>query len=209
MNQGILDFFNQINAGVEDDFDGKNYRFFHSMRTAKLAREIAVAEVAGDFDREALTILALFHDIGKNEKLMAENGLAYADHDPNNIVLFEKYIYPLLGEGKTLSALRELVPDFSYKAYTLDGSRAVRDGDNLDEIGILNLWRMGVYAGKHHVDVRESTAHYFEVDRKLKVEKMRGLFFEYSRRVCAERFVEMDALAERLRAVGVPRLEDL
>lgn len=204
METKLWDFFEKINFGVEDQLDGLNYRYFHARRTLKLAREIAAAEGAQHpVNLPALEILALFHDIGKNEKLLATNDLHYADHDANNVVLFEKYIHPLLSDPALIPALREITADFSHQHYALFESRAVRDADNLDEIGILNFWRMGVYAGKHHRDVRDSVTYYFGPERKTKVEKMQGLFFDHSRRLCEERLAEMDDLLGRLRQVAL------
>lgn len=210
MNQKILDFFKKINYGVEDDLDGKNYRYFHCLRVTKLAREIAEHDSATDsVNRQAMFLLALFHDIGKNEELLRENGLSIKEHDANNVILFEKYLYPLLIDQTLIPELRKIVEDFSYKKYELGESKIVRDADNLDEIGILNFWRMGVYAGKHHCDAQESVEHYFSFDRQSKIEKMEGLFFDYSRKVCAERMVEMDELVTRFKDVAVAELEDV
>jgi HD superfamily phosphodiesterase len=210
MEKHFFNFFHEINYGIEDRIDGKNYRYWHSQRVVKLSLEIAGhADTSENVDESLIFLLALFHDIGKNEKLVRENNLFLKEHDANNIFLFEKYLYPFLKDEKLTARLRLVTLDFSRKKYELPESRIVRDADNLDEIGILNFWRMASYAGKHHADVWESTEYYFAIDRQNKIDKMQGLFFEYSRKIFDERLREMDGLVRRFQEVAVVDIRDM
>ena len=209
--QDILHFFKKINYNAEDDKDGKNYRYFHPLRVLKLARELIETEGIQDrVNNDCVLLLALFHDIGRNAELVKKHGLDPEKHDENNIVLFEEYIYRHLDDPKTKRQLVDIVTDFSKKQYQLLESKAVRDADNLDEIGILNFWRMAVYAGKHKQDPQEIIEFYFNVDRQDKTQKMeKKLLLKASKAVAKKRLREMDEVMEKFRAIALAKIEGM
>lgn len=201
MNTKLLStYFKEINYNTEDDKDGKNYRYHHPLRVLKLAQKLAkLGGVIDKINKDCLFALALFHDIGKNEKLLKKHRLATKDHDINNILLFEKHVYKHIREPKTIKCLAEIVADFSKNEFKFPESRIIKDADNLDEIGILNLWRIGVYAGKHNQDIREAIDYYYNFDRQDKKRKMNKLFLASSKLIAQEKLKEMDESMARLR----------
>lgn len=197
----ILKLFQDINYNTEDEKDGKNYRYFHPLRVFNLAKEIiAIENISNQIDVDLILLLALFHDIGRNEKLILENNLDREKHDENNILLFREYVYPLIKDEKKIKRLTEIVFDFSNKQCHDLESKVVRDADNLDEIGILNLWRTAVYAGKHSQDPQEALNYYFNIDRQDKIQKMdRKLFLSSSKVIAKKRLREMDKAMKNFR----------
>ncbi len=207
--QDVLHFFRKINYNTEDGNDGKNYRYFHPLRVLKLARELIETEGIQDrVDNDCIFLLALFHDIGRNTELVKKHGLDPEKHDENNIALFEEYVYGYLDDPETKRRLADIVTDFSKKQYQLLESKAVRDADNLDEIGILNFWRMAVYAGKHKRDLQETIEFYFNVDRQDKIQKMeKELLLKASKTTAKKRLQEMDEIVEEFKAIALAEIE--
>lgn len=195
-NNKVLEVFKEFNYNTEDSKDGKNYRYYHPLRVFRTAKKIVESEkLAEQVNEDCLHILAIFHDIGRNKKLVEKYGLNPERHNENNIVIFEKDICDLLEDDSDKKKLMEMVVDFSEKKFNLLESQIARDADNLDEIGILNFWRMAVYAGKHSQDVKEIVDFYYNFDRNDKHQKMnKELFLKSSKLIAAEKLNEMDDL---------------
>ncbi|MDP3093308.1 MAG: HD domain-containing protein [bacterium] len=189
----VLNFFKEINYNSEDEKDGKNYRYYHPLRVLKLSERIIKSEVLQEKVSIGCTIiLSLFHDIGKNKKLALEKRLFLDEHDKNNIVLFEEFIVPFIKNENDKDYVIKLIVDFSNKKFDLTESKIVHDADNLDEIGMLNFWRLAVYAGKHNQDIKEAIDYYFSFDRQDKIRKSGELFFKSSKNIAKERMEKMD-----------------
>ncbi|MDD5289965.1 MAG: HD domain-containing protein [Patescibacteria group bacterium] len=200
-----LSLFKKLNHNTEDDKDGKNYRYFHPLRVWETVKLIIKKEkIAYKIDLDVVFVLSLFHDLGRNEKLIKENKLINSkdDFDKNNLALFKKYILPLIDGQNKKELLKKVVSDFSAKTYELLESKIVRDADNLDEVGILNFWRMAVYAGKHRQDVKEIADYYYNFDQGDKVKKMKKLFLPCSKKIAKERIKEMDKIMETFKRIN-------
>ncbi len=205
LRKEVLKFFKKLNYNTEDDKDGKNYRYFHPFRVLNLSQEIVKREkLANEISNNVLFLLALFHDIGRNKRLNKKHRLNPKEHDKNNILLFRKYISSFIKSKKDKDRLMSVVEDFSLKQYVYQESRIVSDADNLDEIGILNFWRMAVYAGKHHQDGQQIIDYYYNFDRRDKKEKMKNkLFFKSSRKIANARLEEMDKIMNKFKKVFI------
>ncbi len=205
LKKEALKFFKKLNYNTEDDKDGKNYRYFHPLRVLDLSQKIAEREkLSNKINNNILFLLALFHDIGRNEKLNKKHGLNLKDHDKNNILLFKKYVASFLKNKKDAEILIDVVEDFSLKQCVYKESKIVSDADNLDEIGILNFWRMAVYAGKHHQDGQQIIDFYYNFDRRDKKEKMKNkLFFKTSKKIANARLKEMDRIMSKFKDVFI------
>lgn len=203
--QKLFSFFEKINYNFEDKVDGKNYRYFHAMRVLTLAQKIAKEEqLSAKIDVDLLWVLALFHDIGHNVKLMSQEQSDSNDKtsDVHNADLFEKYIYPLINNDDLKTQLTKVIADFSQKEYKYLESRIVKDADDLDEIGILNVWRLGVYAGKHHLDPQESIDYFYQHDLANKQTKVDKLFFQASQQIAEKRMSEMEGILADFRELN-------
>lgn len=200
--KNIFLFFEKINYNCEDENDGKNYRYFHALRVLTLAQKIAQEEnLSDEVNSDLLWVLALFHDIGRNKKLLEEEQIHSDDktNDIYNSQLFEKYIYPLIDNKNLVQQLSILVDDFSQKKYENFESRIVKDADDLDEIGILNFWRMGVFAGKHNQDPQEVVNFFYQHDVFDKQKKVDKLFFNFSKKIAKKRILEMSQIMNDFR----------
>ncbi|MFA5297329.1 MAG: HD domain-containing protein [Lutibacter sp.] len=204
-NQKILSLFKKLNYNTEDDKDGKNYRYFHPLRVLETTKSIIKKEkISRNVNMDIIFVLSLFHDLGRNEKLVKENKLINSkdDFDKNNLALFKKYIVPLINLDEKKEFLEKVVSDFSSKKYELLESKIVRDADNLDEIGILNFWRMAVYAGKHGQDVKEISDYYYNFDKDDKTKKMKKLFMPFSKKIAKNRIKEMDEIMKKFKQIN-------
>jgi len=201
----ILSLFKRLNYNTEDNKEGKNYRYFHPLRIWEMVKLIVKKEkIDHKIDMDIIFVLSLFHDLGRNEKLVKKNNLSnFKDNfDQNNLILFKKYINPLLKNKGDVARLEKIVSDFSLKKYEFLESRIVRDADNLDEIGLLNFWRMAVYAGKHNQDIKEISDYYYNFDQDDKVKKMKKLFLPFSKKIAKERIKEMNKTMKIFREIN-------
>lgn len=195
-------FFQKINYNCEDENDGKNYRYFHALRVLTLAQKVMQEEnLSSEVNSDSLWVLALFHDIGHNTKLLNEEQVNSNDKtkDIHNSQLFEKYIYPLIDNKKLVQQLSTVIDDFSRKEYKNIESRIVKDADDLDEIGILNFWRMGIFAGKHNQDPQEVINFFYQHDLFDKRQKVDKLFFNFSKKIAEKRILEMNKIMDDFR----------
>jgi|GEM_PF-4212948 len=200
--KNIFLFFKKINYNCEDENDGKNYRYFHALRVLTLAQKIMQEKkIMPRVNPDLLWVLALFHDIGHNTKLLNEEQTNSNDKtkDIHNSQLFEKYIYPLIDNKDLVRQLIVAVRDFSEKEYKNIESRIVKDADDLDEIGILNFWRMGVFAGKHNQDPQEVIDFFYQHDLLNKQQKIDKLFFDFSKKTAEKRILEMNKIMDDFR----------
>jgi len=200
--QKILSLFKKINYNTEDNEDGKNYRYFHPLRVLKMSLFIiGRSGLVKKINKDVVFVLALFHDLGRNEKLIRENGLINSkkNFDRNNLFLFKKYINSKLENKDTINYLEKVTQDFSLKKYKFWESKIVRDADNLDEIGVLNFWRMANYAGKHKQDIKEIIDYYYGFDRNDKIRKTKNFFIPFSKKIAKWRMKEMDAIMKKFK----------
>lgn len=197
--------FKKLNYGYEDKNDGKNYRYFHALRVVKLSNELSERENLLDkINLEALWVLALFHDLGRNAKLISNDQVAGNDitKDVYNGQLFVKYVFPLIDDEKLKQELNMIIDDFSSKKFKNVESRLVKDADDLDELGILDFWRMAVFSGKHSQDLQEAIDFFYQHDLAEKQEKMSRLVFDSSRKIAESRNQEMKKLIDSLRSIN-------
>jgi len=195
-------FFKKINYGHEYEGDGMNYRYFHALRVLKLANEIVQKEnLTNEINLDLLWVLAIFHDIGHNDELLSKEEIKANDRtkDIYDNQLFARYVYPLIDENKLLEELKLVVNDFSKREFKKLESRVVKDADDLDEIGLLNFWRMGVYAGKYHLDPQDSIDYFYQHDLSNKQQMVDKLFFDFSKKIAEQRMIEMVGLVNGFR----------
>lgn len=197
--------FKKLNYGYEDRNDGKNYRYFHAIRVTKLSNELSKKEgLSSKINSEALWVLSLFHDLGRNQKLLSDkqsvgNGVT---NDVHNSQLFAKYVFPLINDEKLKQELNIIIEDFSSKNFKNIESQLAKDADDLDELGILDFWRMAVFSGKHSQDIQEVMDFFYQHDLAEKQEKISRLFFNSSREIAKLRNQEMEKLIDNLQSVN-------
>ena len=203
--------FKKLNYDYEDKNDGKNYRYFHAIRVLNLSNELAKkGDLLNKINPEALWVLALFHDLGRNEKLFSNGQIVGNDatKDMHNVQLFIKYVFPLIDDEKLKQELNIIIEDFSSKKFEKTESRLVKDADDLDELGILNFWRMAVFSGKHNQDLQETIDFFYRHDLAEKQEKMNKLFFNFSKEIADARNLEMSKMMDSIRDINDMNIPD-
>jgi uncharacterized protein len=133
----VKDFFEShdpIGTGLAQQYPFRR-RFEHSLRCAKCARQIAVAECA---DEELVVISALFHDIGKAVSRPEEN------HGEIGAKICNEYLTSVGYDDEKRTKIVRIVRDHSQHAPNADDSleeKIVSDADLLDEVGAITvLW---------------------------------------------------------------------
>lgn len=198
----LFQLFKKINYGFEYEGDGQSYRYFHALRVLSLAQEIVEKEgLLNKVNQDLLWVLALFHDIGHNEELLSKEQIKANDKskDLYDSQLFEQYVFPLIDNEKLVQELKVAVADFSQRRFEKIESRVVKDADDLDEIGLLNFWRLGVYAGKYHLNPQDSIDYFYQHDLSNKQQKLDKLFFDFSKKIAKQRIEEMLGLLDNFR----------
>ncbi len=198
----LFQFFKKINYGFEYEGDGKNYRYLHALRVLALSREIVEKEeLLNKVNQDLLWVLALFHDIGHNDELLSQEQIKTNDKtkDLYDSQLFEQYLFPLIDDEELVKELKVVVADFSQGLFEKLESKVVKDADDLDEIGLLNFWRLGVYSGKYHLDPQDSIDYFYQHDLANKQQKLDKLFFKHSKKIAQQRMLEMRSLVDNFR----------
>ncbi len=184
---------------------GKGHRFFHQLRVAYAADALARKLNISSAERKLIRLAALFHDIGKAPRIKDDGSLdgsqeadkKQGNHMDKTLVfdLLIKYIGHLHNKN-VLESVSEIISDS--KSYQED-ARIVMDADNLDEVGLVNIWKMFTFGGAFKVDIAETLEYYFEEDRPRLLKKMQEiLFFDISKEWAQERISHVDKTLKNL-----------
>ena len=181
---------------------GKEHRFFHSVRVAQNCKKLADKENISN--KKLFIISALFHDIGKAKRVESGGFLdgrqevdkIKGSHEGYDLVL------ELLNEhiGKFYSE-QELKEAASYISdISLKESKLIKDADNLDEVGLVNIWKMFTYSGLNKVSIKETVDYYLKEDRGRLLKKIEEkMYFDSSKKIAKRRMEKVDEFLNDLK----------
>ena len=204
----IIDSFTKEIAIIEtlfgksyEDAGGAGYRYYHSMRVAKTCESLAQYE---QVENPRLLVLAgLFHDIGKSERI-EQNGfldgrqeadVLKGNHEDYTLVreLLQRYLADLQPDQDL-----DIVASYIAKNDTKE-SKLLKDADNLDEVGLVNVWKMFTYGGLKKISIKDTLDYYFEEDKPRLLKKIDALMnFDISKQMASERVQKVDEFLRNL-----------
>lgn len=78
-------------------------------------------------------------------------------------------------------------------------SKLLQDADNLDEVGLINIWKMFTYSGLNKVSIKDTADYYFKAERQRQLKKIKSeINFPEAKKIGIERLQKTD---EFLRAL--------
>ena len=182
---------------------GQGHRFFHSIRVARNCLELQEKLLEKISHKNILVVAALFHDIGKVSRVESEG---YLDGSQEADVLKGKHdsfqtVLPLLrqyiGEKYSIKEL-ELMSNY-ISGNDSKESQLLQDADNLDEVGLVNVWKMFTYGGLNKVSIEDTIEYYLEEDRDRLIKKIKGrMNFPETEKISMERLHKVDVFIKNL-----------
>lgn len=180
-----------------DSFEGagsKGHRYYHSLRVAQ--NTLLIAEKAKLEITKNLIVATLFHDIGKAERVDSNGFLdgsreadeKMGDHNSQELVkkMIDKYLSDIYNEGDK----KEVVEFICSKDNIY--SKLISDADNLDEVGLINVWKIFTYSGYKKVSIKDTVDYFFNNDLPRLTQKIEDYFFlQESKTIANERINSM------------------
>ena len=182
---------------------GKGHRFYHQIRVAHYCEKLAKKLGLPDEKIDNLILAALYHDIGKAPRIKEDGTLdgsqkaddKHGDHtDKNHVLSLLKQYLSYLQDERKLSIVSDIIASKELKE-----SKILSDADNLDEVGLVNIWKMFTFGGTCKVSIEETLDYYFKDPSRL-VKKAERLFnFECSKKIASERERKVDYVLTKLK----------
>jgi len=183
---------------------GVGYRFTHVYRVFQAVSQMRYyPELAGaEINWPIVRIAALLHDAGV--KVLAER---YGFLDVNNPQVFKAWVeeHAGLGPGVIKPELEGLLSQHEIEEvcrlaaqhmnYSLDNDLALKvlqDADNIDERGMVFMWRMNGFSHNHNRNMFDQLNWYFELRPKFLHETTEKLYFDTSKQVARQRTKAFD-----------------
>ncbi len=216
----FVDRVERLLSGIWES-SGKGYRFMHSYRVFQLIdqmRHYTELEHATDINWPLLRIAGLCHDLGliKVEREMGRLDIfddrvitAWIDkHAGYATEIIRAEFADLLTEEELeqvcFLAAQHSNPDVTDNIVL----RILQDADNLDERGLILLWRMSAVASNHDLSIGSQFNFYFQNRQAMWQETMGKLHFESSRQTALRRMQNMDqamlTFAAQFHALDLP-----
>jgi len=176
---------------------GKGHRFYHLVRVAHNVIKISETIKISPEEKDILVLAALYHDIGKASRIKEDGyldgsqkaDLAHGNHTDEALIteLLVKYLIELHSKEK-LSKIAQVI-----SSKESDLSKVLSDSDNLDEVGLVNVWKMFTFGGGYKVDIKDTVEYYFNHDRERLISKVdKEMFFDISKQIAKKRIQLVD-----------------
>lgn len=155
---------------MQENRSRKEYRYYHSLRVAKIGQEIAEQE---GFNVDALTIACLLHDISYTQDLKTREDRI--NHGRKSAEMVESFINSLDFDAKTkmdiLHGIASHVDDKSkYNWKDSKFSKSVSDADNIDRFGLYRIYetlQFAKFSNMDHADKLQYCLNQIEIMSKL------------------------------------------
>ena len=177
---------------------GKSHRYFHCLRVAYNTEHLAskLNEKIGNMD--LLIVAAIFHDIGKANRQTKDGyldgsqkaDLKFGDHTKESLVL--ELLQEHIGNKYKIEELQYMAKIISGN---IEGSetKIIMDADNLDEVGLVNIWKMFTYGGFNKVNIKDTIDYYLNEDQPRLIKKCEEkLNFSLSKEIASKRMAKVD-----------------
>jgi HD superfamily phosphodiesterase len=190
--------------GKEDMAGGMGYRYFHQLRVYNSCKRfLRLRPIRKRIpDENAVLIAALFHDIGRLSYYSDKPKLSdfqMRGHEKESAKLMRKMLARFV-DSQTLDRAARLVerPEISKSKVSFE-EEFLMEVDSLDEVGVLNLWRMFSVSAFNKRTIAGTLAYYNGVEiKKRKGEWLDRFKIPEVRKVALRRFTEMDKAMEEL-----------
>lgn len=184
---------------------GKEHRYFHGVRVARFSEIIARKEKL-KINYDSLFLAALFHDIGKIKAITNLGEIDYKSqgnrdhHKVDSDVFMNVLGEDLFGEvgsdivSKAVSIIRETHSDH----LTSMEVSAIKDADELDNFGYLQIWRTFTYDALVNMNFADALTWWIKEGRRSRLELLKKLRFGYTKKIARRGFKRIDLFFRQL-----------
>jgi len=173
-------YIDYIYKAFENSFEytgGKRIRFYHSMYVAILAKKLAdKLEIIGA-DKEIAILSALFHDIGKSNKIYNKKGNdSFKEFEKKHNIDHEKLgsemVFDILKNDLPISKIEKISNVIIDKNYDEISSKILHDADNMSELGRIEIYRSFYYNCLDGTDIDFTIKYWYDVNSIIKMKKI-------------------------------------
>lgn len=187
--------YKQIFENVWEFGGGYGFRLNHGLRVMNYCQKIAKYPrfKEENVNIDALSITALFHDIGKIEAVDENGQLVYGNyggisHDALGAKIAPKYLEKYIKNKELIDLICLIISEQESKAIpTRIESKIIKDADRLDHYGVLHLWCSITHANYHKKNIEGLKEFWKGEEGKKKYESNFSKFY----------FPEVKAIAEK------------
>ena len=175
---------------------GNNYRFYHCINTANIAKYIAKELNLSEKETEIVILAALLHDIGKIEQIQ-ENGFLDRSSVYEALHNLERHenvsarmVYDILKDDFSKDIIDTVANIIKDDMQDNILAHILHDADDISELGYMNVIRLFTY--NHDKSIEHITQHYLHTDKQKKEKKLEKLHFDISRKLANERLAKTE-----------------
>lgn len=203
--------------GFDEETGGHNYRLLHQLRVAYTAYQIAKEGEFSDVNEKILIIGGLFHDIGRIYLLKENNSKilkfhrSELDKQKDHVGVGKLILTELLKNELTMDEIDRVCNAIhkpnDHQDRTTE-NKILYDADFLDELGVLNLFRMFTYSGIIGRSIVDTMNYWFHTDKEVKLSKIEKCFTEFTKLEAKRRINLQDKIMRELQNNGFDIKED-
>ncbi|MCL4367100.1 HD domain-containing protein [Patescibacteria group bacterium] len=197
--------------GFDEQAGGKNYRLYHQLRVAEAALKILKSGELSEASEKIVVLASLFHDIGKIA-ILKENNTNIFMYDEESMAkqkeheaVGQKVLAELLSGLLTtqeITQIQQAIDSNVSDQERTPESKILSDADYLDELGVLNVYRMVTFAQFAHRDIQDTIRYWFEVDRTAKLAKVKNCYTPLAKREAQRRIKLQDRIMREMQNSG-------
>lgn len=197
--------------GFDEETGGKDYRLYHQLRVACVAYRLSRQYKANKVNEKIVVIGGLFHDVGRIHILKQNNSKVLRfkrkelDKHKQHDKLSKKVLSGLLKEeltNKEIGQVNEAINKSLEHHLRSIENKILYDADFLDELGVLNLFRMFTYSGIINRSISDTVDYWFNTDREIKISKIEKCFTDVAKKEAKRRVLLQDRIMMELKNNG-------
>ena len=208
--QKFIDIMIGYCDGFDEETGGHNYRLHHQLRVAESVYRICRSGELKNVDEKIAVIAGLFHDVGRIHILKNNNTKTLKferkelDKHRGHLEVSKTVALDLLKNEFSQAELTKLCDAMTEgdNPSKTPESKILHDADFIDELGVLNLFRMFSYSGIINRSMGETVRYWFNIDRAVKLSKMEKCFTKFARKEAKRRIQLQDKIMHELENNG-------
>ena len=199
----MLDTLKSQFEGVNEK-SGYSYRYYHSLRVyqncLKLIKMDWLKEMK--FDKDALIVASIFHDIGKIKRINDKREIVGSEEDgtPHDI-LGEQIVGDFIGdlfETEFVDKVARIIGGHHGRNQTEFESKILHDADILDNQGVLTIWRNVAFSTQERRSIIDMLNYWKNGAREKAINKLNDFYFDQIKEIAKKRFEKIDELYRNL-----------
>lgn len=191
------DIIRRLFKSISEPSGGIGYRVDHSLRVKKyLEIFLSDPEISSyELDKETVISAGILHDIGDLARV--KNSVIDYSVDIDHAKIGSKYAQEELFnygfEHRRISKICKIIEDHhNYNISTNVETKLVQDADQLDEVGVLNVWQIFGYSTNKQRSLEGTLTYWLSEGKARKLKCIEQCNFSFTKQYARDRFNKLD-----------------